>query len=156
AAWQSAMLGTGLLRGTLTTLARFQGTRVDDWRDEQPGRMLHEAHTGPLEVLDYNPPGRYYGPITASALYPVALAELWHWTGDRDAVAPLVRPALEALAWLDREALGDRHGGVPGFYAYETRSPQGIRNQAWKDSSLAMVYEDGTVADPPLATCEEQ
>ena len=45
ASWQAAMLGSQLMHGTLETLAKFQGTVTDDATDEQPGRMLHEAHT---------------------------------------------------------------------------------------------------------------
>ncbi|MFU8805099.1 MAG: glycogen debranching N-terminal domain-containing protein, partial [Bradymonadaceae bacterium] len=152
AAWQASMLDTGMLRGTLARLAEVQGQKVDDWRDENPGRHLHEAHTGPLEMLNYNPRGRYYGSITTSAFYPVALCELWHWTGDKDLVRPFVRPALEGLAWLDRDA--DYDGD--GLYEYLSRSSDGTKHQAWKDSESAMVYEDGRIAEPPIATCEEQ
>jgi glycogen debranching enzyme len=152
AAWQSALAGPGAMVGTLHELQRWQGREVNDWRDEQPGRMLHEAHTGPLEMLNMNPRSRYYGSITTSAFFPVVVAELWHWTGDRALVAPLVRSALRALAWLDR------HGDVDGdgFYEYQTRSTQGVRHQAWKDSGDAIVDEDGSDVKPPIATCEEQ
>ncbi|MCI0613170.1 amylo-alpha-1,6-glucosidase, partial [bacterium] len=30
------------------------------------------------------------------------------------------------------------------------------RNQGWKDSGDAIVYEDGSLVEPPIATCEEQ
>src|SRR5262249_36416060 len=70
-AWQAGVASTDLMRGVLLALPDWQGTRIDDWRDEQPGRMLHEAHTGPLEVLNYNPRQRYYGEITASCLYSI-------------------------------------------------------------------------------------
>ena len=71
---------------------------MDDWRDEQPGRMLHEAHTGPLATLGFNPRARYYGSATTSGFYPVVLAQLWHWTGDKELIAPLVDPALKGCA----------------------------------------------------------
>lgn len=151
-AWQAALVGPEMMEGTLPELARWQGTGTNDWRDEQPGRMLHEAHTGPLEALNYNPRGRYYGSITTSGFYPVVVAELWHWTGDRDLVRPLVEPALAALRWLDRYA--DLDGD--GFYEYLTRSTQGVRHQAWKDSGDAIVDENGALVEPPIATCEEQ
>jgi glycogen debranching enzyme len=144
------MLGPEMMRGTLEVLARFQGTREDDWRDEQPGRMLHEAHTGPLATLGLNNRGRSYGSITTSGLYAFITAELWHWTGDADAVRPLLDPALRALAWLDRERQHD------GLYTYQTRSSDGVKHQAWKDSPDAIVYEDGSEVEPPIATCEEQ
>ena len=150
ASWQAAMLGPEMMRGTLDVLARLQGTKDDDWRDEQPGRMLHEAHTGPLSALNLNSRGRSYGSVTTSGLYPFILAELWHWTGDENAVRPYIEPALRALAWLDRERKHD------GLYTYQTRSSDGVKHQAWKDSPDAVVYEDGTPVEPPIATCEEQ
>jgi len=150
AGWQAAMLGREMMHGALDALARTQGTRDDDWRDEQPGRMLHEAHTGPLSALNVNPRGRSYGSVTTSGLYPFILAELWHWTGDAEAVRPYVEPALRALAWLDRERLHD------GLYTYQTRSSDGVKHQAWKDSPDAIVYGDGAPVEPPIATCEEQ
>lgn len=151
-AWQTGLLSQDIARGTLPVLAALQGEEIDDWRDEQPGRMLHEAHTGPLAALNYNPRRRYYGSMTTSGFYPVALANLWHWTGDREAVAPYIEPALRALRWLD--AYGDLDGD--GFYEYKTRSEQGVKHQAWKDSGDAIVYADGSQVEPPIATCEEQ
>ena len=150
AAWEAALLGPELMQGTLPTLARWQGTRVDDWRDEAPGRMLHEAHAGPLELLRFNPRARYYGSVTTSGFYPFVAAQLWHWTGDKAAVAPYVEPALRALAWLDRDTDGS------SFHRYRTRSSQGLANQAWKDSGDAIVDADGRVVEAPIATCEEQ
>lgn len=151
AAWEAAPLGPEVMCGTLQELMRWQGTRVNDWRDEQPGRMLHEAHTGPLEILNFNPKARYYGSVTTSAFYPFVVAQLWHWTGDRACVAPFLDPAIQALKWLDScDVDGDR------FCEYQTRSMQGVENQAWKDSGDAIVYEDGSQVPKPIATCEEQ
>lgn len=151
-AWQSAILSTAILEGTLPQLARWQGTQVNDWRDEQPGRMIHESHTDPLSALNFIPRGRYYGATTTSAFYPVAVALLWHWTGDKRLVAPYLEPALKALKWLND--YGDANGD--GFYDYKTRSKFGVRNQGWKDSSDAIVYPDGKQVSPAIATCEEQ
>lgn len=152
AAWQAALLGPNMMKGALPELARWQGREVNDWRDEQPGKMLHEAHDGPTKVLNISSRRRYYGSITTSGFYPVAVSELWHWTGDKELIRPLIEPALKALKWLDE--YGDLDGD--GFYEYLTRSRQGVRNQAWKDSADAIVYEDGRLAEPPIATCEEQ
>lgn len=149
-AWEAALLGPELMRGTLPVLADLQGATQDDWRDEQPGRMLHEAHDGPLQRLRFDPKGRYYGAHTTSAFYPFVVAQLWHWTGDRDAVAPYVEPALEAIRWLESCRDAD------GFHRYQTRSIQGVANQGWKDSHDGIVDLDGQAVRSPLATCEEQ
>jgi glycogen debranching enzyme len=152
AAWQAATVSREMMVGTLAELARWQGTEVNDWRDEQPGRMLHQAESGPLALLNVNPLGRYYGSITTSGFYPVIVSELWHWTGDKALVRPFVKPALEGLRWLDQYSDSDRDG----FYEYQTRSEQGLRNQGWKDSDDAIVHADGSQAPVPIATCEEQ
>jgi glycogen debranching enzyme len=152
ASWQAAMASREMMPGTLAELARWQGSEVNDWRDEQPGRMLHQAESGPLALLNFNPLARYYGSITTSGFYPVVVSELWHWTGDKDLVRPFLEPALRALQWLDK--YGDLDGD--GLYEYQTRSEQGVRNQGWKDSDDAMVHQDGSQAETPIATCEEQ
>jgi glycogen debranching enzyme len=150
-AWMASVLDAGMMSGVLTELPKWQGTKKDDWRDEDPGRMLHEAHVGPLEMLNYNPRARYYGSVTTAGFYPYVVSELWHWTGDLELVKPLIDPALKAIAWKEtNDADGD------GLYEYQTRSEQGTRNQGWKDSWDAIVYDDGKVVDTPIATCEEQ
>jgi glycogen debranching enzyme len=149
---QAGMVSSQMMQGILPVLARLQGTTVDDWRDEQPGRMLHEAHTGPLAALGFNPRARYYGSVTTSGFYPFAVTELWHWTGDKELVRPFIEPALKALQWSDTWA--DLNGD--GFIEYLTRSTQGTTNQGWKDSGDAIVYEDGAQVAPPIAISEEQ
>ena len=152
AAWQAGLVSPAMMQGTLSVLAQHQGTRTNDWRDEQPGRMLHEAHTGPLATLNLNPRQRYYGTVTAPGFYPVVVSELWHWTGDKEQVGPFIEPALKGLRWLDQKA--DLNGD--GFHEYLTRSRQGVKHQAWKDSPDAVVSADGSPVEPPIATCEEQ
>jgi glycogen debranching enzyme len=152
ASWQAAVLTPDMMRGSLLALARLQGREHNDWRDEAPGRFLHEAHTGPLETLNVYPRARYYGSVTTSGFFPLVLAEFWHWTADEECVRELLPNALDGLRWLDREA--DLDGD--GFFEYQTRSSLGTKHQAWKDSADAIVYPDGTVAEPPIATSEEQ
>ena len=152
AGWQAAIASTSMMAGSLYELPKWQGKVENDWRDEQPGRMLHEAHTGALAVLNYNPRARYYGAATTSSFYPVVVSELWHWTGNRNSIRPLLKPALLGLEWKDKFC--DRFGD--GFYEYQTRSAKGNRNQGWKDSGDAIVYEDGSEVEPPISTCEEQ
>jgi glycogen debranching enzyme len=152
AGWQASILSTSMADGALRELPKWQGKVENDWRDEQPGRMLHEAHTSPLAALNYNPRSRYYGAATTSSFYPVVVSELWHWTGNKKEIKSLLEPALRGLQWKDKYT--DRFGD--GFYDYETRSKQGNRNQGWKDSGDAIVYEDGRQVDPPISTCEEQ
>jgi len=149
---QAVMLGPEMLGGALREMAACQGRRRDDWRDEQPGRMLHEVRVDPAATLHVRPTGRYYGALTSAGLFALAVSELWRWTGDRERVGAFLDPALRGLHWLNRDARQVQ--GV--FHAVRTRSPQGLDNQTWKDSSESVVDADGNVVDQPVATCEEQ
>jgi glycogen debranching enzyme len=151
-AWQAALISPDLLRGTLAVIPRWQGTRIDEWRDEQPGRMPHQIQNSPLSALNYNPFGRYYGTMSTAGFYSEILFALWIWTGDLALVQSFLEPAVKGMRWL--ENYGDLEGD--GFYEFKTHSTQGLKNQCWKDSGLAIVYEDGSQVPAPIATCEVQ
>jgi glycogen debranching enzyme len=150
--WLGQLFSSQLNLGALDQLTERQGIRHDKWRDEQPMRILHQAHTGPLAALYFNPHMHYYGTITAPAYFPLSLVNLWRWTGHEETVSKFVDPALKALRWLDEYAtLRD-----DGFYYYKTLSEQGVKNQGWKDSGEAVVHEDGSQAEDPIASAEVQ
>lgn len=148
--WLASLVDTGMARGALARLAETQAAGTDDWLDEQPGKFVHQMETGPLAELRFNPHKRYYGSLTGPGMYPIVLSDLWHWTGDGALVRRFLAPALRGLEWLEREA---RRGH---FYAYQTRSEQGVKNQAWKDSYDAIVYPDGRQVKDPIAPTEFQ
>lgn len=150
--WESLLLGSEMVQGTLPALDQLRGNRVADWLDEQPGKLVHEVHTSPMCSLFYTPHGRYYGGVTGSIYYPVVVSGLWHWTGDKSVVTPFIEPAIAGLGWADKYGDIDHDG----FYEYECLSKQGEKNQGWKDSSDAIVYEDGSQVADPLGTCEMQ
>lgn len=152
AAWMSALLSPAVLAGSLQVLRELQGKRDDPWRDEEPGKMLHEAHTGPAAVLEYRPQGRYYGSFTTSPFYAIDLSEFYHWTGDKAAMERFLPAAEAAIGWVERWGDLDHDG----FYEYRTRSRQGVKNQAWKDSGDAIIHTDGSIVPNPIGTCEEQ
>jgi glycogen debranching enzyme len=150
-AWQAALLGPQMAMGSLRVLKQHQATEVDDWRDAETGGIVHEMHSDPLSILNFRPKARYYGSASGAFLYPILLCELWHWTGDLDVIRPFVETAVRALQWADEHSLDET-----GFYRYQTKSDQGMKNQGWKDSSDAIVYPDGTQVSTPIGTCEMQ
>ena len=152
AGWQAAMLGCGPLRGALAIAAATQATRDDPWNEEEPGRMVHEMRQGPLATLGIRPHARYYGTQTTGSLFVLSLSELWHWTGDDEALRAYRDPALRVIEWA--ETLGDLDGD--GFLEYRKRSTDGLKNQGWKDSNEAIRYPDGRIVENPIATVEEQ
>ena len=151
-ALQTLMLGPDLALGTLKCLAQYQGDRVDDFRDEQPGKMPHEIRTGELAYLDHVPHSRYYGTVDATPLYLVLLSETFRWTGDLELVRCLLPVAEKALQWIDH--YGDLDGD--GFVEYRRRSLHGLVNQGWKDSTDCVCFRDGTTAQGPIALAEVQ
>jgi glycogen debranching enzyme len=142
-----------LAHTTLTTLAAGQGSAVDDFRDEEPGKILHEIRFGELTATGERPHSPYYGAADSTPLFLILLDEYERWTGDGDLVRALEPNALSALAWLDR--FGDLDGD--GYVEYETRNPAcGLVNQCWKDSWNSILFADGNLAEGPIATCEIQ
>jgi glycogen debranching enzyme len=152
AGWQAAMLGPRALAGALDALAATQAVVDDPWRDAEPGKMIHELRSGPLAALGLTPRDAYYGSQTTPAMFVLALSELWHWTGDEALLHRHLDAAVRALEW--GRSSGDLDGD--GFLEYQRRSPEGLRNQAWKDSDEAIRNADGSIADGPIATVEEQ
>jgi glycogen debranching enzyme len=138
---------------TLRVLAGAQGTAVDDFRDEEPGKILHELRFGELTAFKERPHSPYYGTADATPLFLVLLDEFERWSGDRQLVRALEPNARRALDWIDR--FGDRDGD--GYVEYERRNTEtGLENQCWKDSWNSIISADGTVAKAPRATCEIQ
>jgi glycogen debranching enzyme len=151
-AYATLMLNPAIAYGTLRFLAQHQGREVNDWRDEEPGKILHEIRMGELATSGAVPFGPYYGSIDSTPLFLIVLGELVRWTGDWVFAATL-RPAVErALEWIDR--FGDVDGD--GYVEYRSRSERGIANQGWKDSFDSVCHRDGSLATPPMALCEVQ
>ena len=143
----------GLAATTLETLADWQGSRRDDFRDEDPGRILHEMRYGETAAFEEQPHTPYYGNADATPLFVVLLDEYERWTGDVKLVKALEYEARAALQWIDRYA--DLAGN--GYVSYQRRNEEtGLENQCWKDSWDSISYHDGRLPGFPRATCELQ
>jgi glycogen debranching enzyme len=138
---------------TLRVLGDWQGNRVDDFRDEDPGRILHEVRYGELTAFQERPHSPYYGSVDATPLYVVLMDEYERWTGDVELVRDLEMELRAALRWIDDYA--DLQGN--GYIAYQRRNEEtGLENQCWKDSWDSICYRDGRLPGFPRATCELQ
>ncbi|WP_117214230.1 glycogen debranching N-terminal domain-containing protein [Allorhizocola rhizosphaerae] len=143
---QALPFTSDLAATTLRELAIRQGVRHDAFRDEEPGRILHELRYGELTAFEERPHSPYYGSADATPLFVVLLDEYERWTGDTKLVRELEYEARAALRWL-----GD------GYISYQTRNPgMGLENQCWKDSWDSISYRDGRLPGFPRATCELQ
>jgi glycogen debranching enzyme len=136
----------------LETLSVFQATEDDAFRDAEPGKILHELRTGEMASLGEIPHTPYYGSHDSTPLFLILLDEYERWTGDSELALRLEPTARAALAWI--QGAGDADGD--GYLEYRTRSSKGLDNQCWKDSWNSILFADGALAHPPIATCELQ
>jgi glycogen debranching enzyme len=141
-----------LARSTLRTLALLQGTRVDDFRDEEPGKILHEVRYGEMTAFEERPQSPYYGAADVTPLYLILLDEYERWSGDTALVRQAEPIARAALAWI--QDYGDRNGD--GYVDYQRKRETGLENQCWKDSWNSILFANGTNSALPRATCEIQ
>ena len=152
ASMQNIFINCPLGNGTLKRLAQFQAKERDDFRDAQPGKILHEIRFGELAHFRLIPHVPYYGTADATILFPILLSETFRWTGREDILREFRDPVLRCLDWIDH--YGDLDGD--GFQEYKTFSPQGYHNLGWKDALDAVVYPDGSQVEQPIGTCELQ
>ncbi len=139
-------------RGTLLTMAAFQGKNYDPARDEQPGKIMHELRVGEMTRIGELPFGPYYGSIDSTPLFLCLAADYFAWTGDEKTLRELLPTIDRAFAWIERD--GDRDGD--SFVEYYRESERGISNQGWKDSGDSVAHTDGRLAQAPIALCEVQ
>jgi glycogen debranching enzyme len=149
---QMLMLSPRPARESLQVLAEYQGTRVDDWRDEDPGKILHEIRQGELAGSGFLPHTPYYGSVDSTPWFLILLAQYFRWTNDLGFVKDLLPAAEAALTWIDE--YGDLDGD--GFVEFRSRARRGLRNQGWKDAHDSVMHVDGTIADVPIALAEVQ
>jgi glycogen debranching enzyme len=138
-----------LLEATVLHLARYQGTRYDAMREEEPGRIAHEIRDIESDGVWGFP---YYGTVDANPLFISAAVRALE---RRPAFAADVdEPLQAAIAWLLRRLAGDELG----LLSHLRSNPQGLENQVWKDSWDSISHADGSVCNhaAPVASLEAQ
>jgi glycogen debranching enzyme len=153
-AYEALPFHAELAEATLEALAEMQAEEWDNWRDAEPGKILHELRRGILAALGEIPHTPYYGTHDATLLWLIVLDEYERWSGDRKFVRRAEPHARRALDWLEGPA--DLDGD--GYLEYRKRSESDVAldNHCWKDSNDSIRFADGRIAEPPIATCEIQ
>lgn len=149
---QNLLIYPEFAKGALDILGSLQAKEIDDYRDAEPGKILHELRYGELAHFKLIPHTPYYGTADATPLYLLTLHGAWRSTGEIDLLERHLDTAEGCLAWIDQ--YGDLDGD--GFQEYQTRSPVGYENMGWKDAGDAIVYPDGSLVKGPKALCELQ
>lgn len=160
-----------LARVTTLELATMQGTEYNMEREEEPGRIVHEARDqdDPIardltERLGWGWP--YYGSVDATPEFVRTLTgycnvnqtninflfqEFTAKNGERRTMADALTAAVD---WMTRRL----DSNTEGLLEFHSVLPQGIENQVWKDSWDAYHHNDGSLAnhDAGIASIEVQ
>ncbi|TFD47877.1 amylo-alpha-1,6-glucosidase [Cryobacterium frigoriphilum] len=160
--WAARMmlpLGTELAGGTLRVLAALQGTATVPDTAEQPGKIMHELRRDTLEIHGAGLilPPLYYGTVDATPLWVCLLHDAWKWGLPETEVRALLPNLKAALSWMRDFGDADGDGLLedrPLNCADETG--HGLSNQGWKDSGDSVQWQDGSLAEGPIALCEVQ
>jgi glycogen debranching enzyme len=149
-----------LARTTVLRLAELQGTEYNDAREEEPGRIVHEARDkdDPIAMKISSELGwgwPYYGSVDATPEFIRTLtayctrseentAFLAETYTDKTGSTHNIAYALDiALEWILRRLDSNQEGLLEFHSVLET----GIENQVWKDSPDAYHHADGSIAN---------
>lgn len=153
-AWQLLGYDPRIAKATLSTLARYQGKRVHQKREEEPGKILHEHRTSREirawrhKFAHFNHWGfPYYGSADSTLLFVILAHEYKTYANDTKTVKRFWPHVKRALAWI--WTFGDPDGD--GFIEYERKNPWGLYHQGWRDST-----ENHLRVEAPVALVEIQ
>lgn len=149
-----------LARATTLKLAQLQGVEYNEAREEEPGRIVHEARDADDEIakrltreLGWEWP--YYGSVDATPEFVRTLTAYCRRTEenyqflstrytDRSGKSRDMAYALDmAIEWI----INRLDANSEGLLEYKSVIPRGIENQVWKDSWDAYHHADGTLAN---------
>ena len=147
---QTLLFGPELATSALRELAALQADEDDPERDAEPGKIIHELRRGKAARAWTD---RYYGTVDATPLFLVLLSELWRWTGDRALARELEgRCAPRARAG----STGPATATATGSSSTCGERDAGSATRAGRTRTPSMVFRDGSLAEPPIASVEVQ
>lgn len=160
-----------LARATTLELAKLQGLEDNLEREEELGRIVHEARDATDPIAQKLTAERgwdwpYYGSVDATPEFIRTVTAYCQQSEENAAFlsetyidlrgeTQTMSHALEmALAWIQRRL----NSNPEGLLEYHTPLPKGIENQVWKDSWDAYHHADGTITnhDKGIASIEVQ
>jgi glycogen debranching enzyme len=150
-AWLLLDADPDLAHSVLSYLAAHQGRREDPFRDEEPGKILHEHRESELSRIGELPFRTYYGSADSTPLFLVLLGDYIAKTGDHAFARTLEPNWRAALGWIER------YSDARGLINFRQRADgKGLTVQSWKDSRDSMSYSDGRLGEGALAVAEVQ
>ncbi len=138
-----------MARECIEVLAAYQGQTENSYKEEEPGRIMHELRLGEQARTGQIPHSPYYGTIDATQLWLYLFGQYIQWSGDLEFAQKLWPAVKLSLDWLEKSS-------KTGYLIYNCSSDKGLVNQGWKDSHDSVMHTDGTLAEAPIALCEPQ
>jgi glycogen debranching enzyme len=151
-AFETLWVAPDIAKGVIKFLAHRQAKKTNALKDAEPGKILHEIRSGEMAETGEIPFKLYYGSIDSTPLFIALAGHYLRRTHDLDTIRSIWDNILEALAWIDN--YGDVDGD--GFVEYQRKAESGLANQGWKDSHDSISYDNGDLANFPIALCEVQ
>ena len=151
-ALQTLWLNPGLAAGILSFLASTQAEVESEFRDSQPGKIMHEMRRGEMAALKEVPFGKYYGGVDTTPLFVMLAGAYEARSGDRSVVDRIWNHLCAAIAWIVRRM----DSSPTGFLDYARAESTGLANQGWKDSHDSIFHADGSFPRGPVAVVEVQ
>lgn len=139
---------------TLQVLAANQGTKVDAFREEEPGKILHELRYGDMARSGQVPHTPYFGSIDSTPLFIMAFAQANRWDPDDAMYEALIPHVRRALTWI--EEYGDLDGDGLVEFGAKVADKAHITQQGWKDSGDSLHWANGDPVEGPIALVEVQ
>lgn len=152
----------GFAHNTVMVLARMQGTESNLHREEEPGRIIHEARLPhdpiAIELTKRNGWGwPYYGSVDSTPEFVRTIAAYCQRFQDsqgqiflnetftaKDGTEKKVSDALvAAVDWIT----GRMNANREGLLEFKPVFDGSTENQAWKDSPDSYFHKDGTLAN---------
>jgi glycogen debranching enzyme len=143
--WQLLDYEINIAKNTLEILSELQGKEIDHFKEEEPGKILHETDLISKKHPYRNWPFPYYGSIDSTLLYLILFYFYFEKTKDKNFIEKYWANIEKAIDWIFN--YGDKDKNF--FIEYEKKNPEGLDNQGWKDSS-------GLKIKPPVEIVEVQ
>ena len=151
-ALQTLSLNPQIAIDTMRALAAYQADGFDDFRDMEPGKILHELRRGDMTLRGEVPHSPYYGSVDSTLLFILLYSEMFKWVDDETLFQELWPNVARALEWAEK--YGDMDGD--GYIEFKRRSSRGILHQGWKDSDESIGGDLAPRPAQPLALVEVQ
>ncbi len=146
--WQMLAIDPAIAKNTLKILAEHQGKTVNNKREEEPGKILHEyriKRKDQLALPQWDFP--YFGSVDSTPLFVIVAEKYFEKTGDKEFLARIWDNIVAALNWIS--VYGDCDND--NFIEYKRKNPYGLFHQGWRDN-----FENHLKINPPVAIVEAQ